>query len=250
MIENNRVRSRSETIECSLLIGFRRCIACRSHQSGQRLEVRIVNGCIKVSAQDNRRFLTGNLSNLRHDQFHTLLTGNFPLVVEVSVEIEKLLARTLVAQFDPCYRAVAGRIPSARHVVGSLADPEGAAVQQFEPVAEVEHRHRFAAFGPAVTILADTGIPGTFGVDVIQLVLHGFLHAHHIGSLLPEHLRRGVTTVRPTVVAVAPPTGTHIERNQFDRYCILTGLDRVRETERKQQKKHCLFHRNIYWFVA
>jgi len=101
-----------------------------------------------------------------------------------------------------------------------------------------------------VTIFADTGIPGTFGVDVIQLVLHGFLHAHHIGSLLPEHLRRGVTTVRPTVVAVAPPTGTHIERNQFDRYCILTGLDRVRETERKQQKKHCLFHRNIYWFVA
>ena len=90
MIENNRVRSRSETIECSLLIGFRRCIACRSHQSGQRLEMRIVNGCIKVSAQDNRRFLTGNLSNLRHDQFHALLTGNFPLVVEVSVEIEKL----------------------------------------------------------------------------------------------------------------------------------------------------------------
>ena len=34
------------------------------------------------------------------------------------------------------------------------------------------------------------------------------------------------------------------------KYCILTGLDRVRETERKQQKKHCLFHRNIYWFVA
>ena len=104
MIENNRVRSRSETIECSLLIGFRRCIACRSHQSGQRLEMRIVNGCIKVSAQDNRCFLTGNLSNLRHDQFHTLLTGNFPLVVEVSVEIEKLLARTLVAQFDRATR--------------------------------------------------------------------------------------------------------------------------------------------------
>ena len=130
MIENNRVRSRSETIECSLLIGFRRCIACRSHQSGQRLEMRIVNGCIKVSAQDNRRFLTGNLSNLRHDQFHALLTGNFPLVVEVSVEIEKLFARTLVAQL---------RLQAASHPRDTLS---GVSLIQKVPLSSSSNRSR------------------------------------------------------------------------------------------------------------
>ena len=128
-------------------------------------------------------------------------------MVEVGVEIEELLARLPVLEFDPRHRAVAGPVPAARHLVGRFAEPERAAVEQLETIAQVVDGHELALLGAVVAAHAHAGVLRALGVDVVQLVDKSFLHAEHVGSLPADHLRSGVTTFHPDVVAVLAVAG-------------------------------------------
>ena len=161
--------------------------------------------------------------DLFDEQLHALFARRLALVVEVGVEIEELLARLPVLEFDPRHRAVAGPVPAARHLVGCFAEPERAAVEQLETIAQVVDGHELALLGAVVAAHAHAGVLRALGVDVVQLVDKSFLHAEHVGSLPADHLRSGVTTFHPDVVAVLAVAGAQVVGDQFDRFGAVGG---------------------------
>ena len=205
------------------MIGRRGLGAGRDHIFGQGFEDRAVDRGVEVAADDGRGFLAGDLVDLFDEQLHALFARRLALVVEVGVEIEELLARLPVLEFDPRHRAVAGPVPAARHLVGRFAEPERAAVEQLETVAQVVDGHELALLGAVVAAHAHAGVLRALGVDVVQLVDKSFLHAEHVGSLPADHLRSGVTTFHPDVVAVLAVAVTQVVGDQFDRFGAVGG---------------------------
>ena len=156
-------------------------------------------------------------------------------MVEVRVEVEELLARLPVAQFDPCHRAVAGSVPAARYAIGGLAQPQRPAVEQLEPLAVVVDGHRLSGAVTVVAAHTHTPVIRAAGIEKRKLVGQSLLHAEQVGALLAEHLPCGVGALLPAVGAVVGPAVAQVVGDQSDGFRTLGREERNREKYRAQR---------------
>ena len=123
-------------------------------------------------------------------------------MVEVGVHIYELLTRVLLLQNCPSTSAEASSVPTLRYLVGSLREPECAAIDKLHLIFEVEDRHKLALALAVVTTYADVAVLGKILHHIIHLVGARLLQAENCGALLVHKVERRLLAVLPVVDAV------------------------------------------------
>ena len=132
-----------KAVECA---GWRELYMCRlkgicEHSTlGEGLVGRAVLRNIEVAGKDYACALATHLLDARDDELCTLYASNFALVVHMGIEEPELLLGLLIFEISPAAHAAAYCIPTERHLLRGLREPEGTAVEQLETVAAVEYR--------------------------------------------------------------------------------------------------------------
>ena len=158
------------------------------------------------------RYLAGYVLHFLQQQAGTLPACFLAHMVEMGVEMIELPAALFVAEFGPGDYAGDGCIPAlaARHLRGET-EPEGAALQQFQPAEFVKNAAVFTRLLSIVAAHAGKAITGQRLPQVLHLAMQGFLHTHNIRFMEKDLRSHFLLACLPVVGTVARIIVTDIE---------------------------------------
>ena len=202
-------------------------VGCGCHFAGvlqmdvsQRGENGTVDVGVHVAAEDDGHAGRHLLVDEAGDEFHRLAARRIAKVVQVRVEVEEGLARTLLLQLHPCHCPFAGGIPAFGDLLGCFAQPEGAAVQQFELLFEVEDGHKLARFAAIIAANAHMFVLWEGFLYILYLMGHRLLQAESRRCLTLNHFQGSLFAIIPRVSAIEASGVVAVEadivRNQLD----------------------------------
>ena len=181
--------------------------------AGQRGHRSIGIGHIQISGNECRQIVGAVFFQPGDDQFRRIAPRGRRLVIEMRIQIENFFAGIPLAELHPGGNPPVSRIPSDRHLVGRLAEPEIPAGDQYETIFPVENGHVFAALRTSVPVDPDPRIVAQPLVERIQHVDPRLLQAEHIGILFPQHFHDAF----PPLVPGAGVGRLNIKRHNFQR---------------------------------
>jgi hypothetical protein len=165
---------------------------------------------VEVAGEDHGQF-AGHAADALLDEHGAVLSRFVADVVEVGVDRHDVLEGLLVAQDGPGGNAAARRAPARGGRLGSLRQPEGAAVDEFELLLIIIYRAVFAALLAVVARHPHVGVGGQCPADVVELQLLHLLHADDVGLALAQELAHLQEAHLPVVLAVALVLEPYVE---------------------------------------
>ena len=143
------------------------------------------------------------------------------------------------------------RLQAPRHLIGGLAEPQIAVIEQIIPLPEIEDRHNLALLPAVVTAYTYTAVLREVLFDVVYLKNISLLYAENGRFFAFQHPKRRFAPIFPAVRPVIRHAQADVVGDDFR----LTGRNRRpecrlcrsgRRRRQKEKRKKNLFHNTIH----
>ena len=172
------------------------------------------SGELKSAVRNNG--VSASNGDLGHDELYRLAACRRPHVVKMCVHVGYVPAVGLASEQRPRTCTLACGIPSHRHLVGRIREPEGAALDHLELAVAVVYCHHLTLGLAILAAYAYAFVVGQVDVEECHLIGTRLLQAEQRRLLVVYHVYGCLLAVLPAVVAVGIGRGAHADVVRYD----------------------------------